>query len=199
MILNRATTSTEIAVPPAGPGGGKAGAPLILRHPRWADFDQWATIRRRDADYLRPWEPEWTEAHLTRGSYRLRLARFRKMVSSERAYPFHALRSDTGELIGACNLTHVERGAARSAKIGYWIAREHTNRGHGRAIVRALSRFGFDTLSLHRIEAAVQPDNLASIRVLDACGYQLEGRARGLLKIAGAWADHDIYARLRSD
>ena len=199
MISGRVTTSTEIAVPPSGPRSGLVGAPLILRHPRWADYDQWASVRRRDADYLRPWEPEWTDAHLSRGSYRLRLARFRKMVSTERAYPFHAVRADTGELVGACNLTHVERGAACSAKIGYWVASDHASRGHARAMVRALSRFGFETLSLHRLEAAVQPENAASIRVLDACGFQLEGRARGLLKIAGSWADHDIYARLSSD
>ena len=194
MSLRRVTLSTEIAVPSSG-----SASPLILRHPRWADFDQWSTIRRRDAEHLRPWEPEWTDAHLSRGSYRLRLSRFRKMVSSERAYPFHAVRADTGALIGACNLTHVERGAASAAKIGYWVAATHTNRGYGRAMVGALSRFGFSTLGLHRLEAAVQPDNAASVRVLEACEYQLEGRARGLLKIAGQWADHDIYARLSSD
>lgn len=193
-MLRRVTTSTEIAAPAVS-----IGLPLILRHPRWTDYEAWADIRRKDSDHLRPWEPEWTDAHLSRGSYRLRLNRFKKMVAGDRAYPFHVFRSDTDQLIGACNLTHVERGAASSAKIGYWIAREHTNRGHARNAVRALTRFAFDTLGLHRVEAAVQPDNAASIRVLTATGYRLEGTARGLLRIDGEWADHAVYARLSSD
>lgn len=193
-MLRRVTPNTEIAAP------GYAGGPaLVLRHPRWADYDAWSEVRRRDAEHLRPWEPEWTDAHLSRGSYRLRLNRFRKMVQGDRAYPFHVFRADTENFIGAANLTHVERGAAHSAKIGYWIARDHQNRGHAQHAVRALTRFAFDTLALHRVEAAVQPDNAPSIRVLERTGYRLEGRARGLLKIDGAWADHDVYARLAGD
>ena len=191
-MLKRVTPNTEIATQ-------GASVPLVLRHPRWADYEAWATIRRRDAAHLRPWEPEWTDAHLSRGSYRLRLNRFRKMVQGDRAYPFHVFRADTDELIGAANLTHVERGAAHSAKLGYWIARDHQGRGHAKASVRALTRFAFDTLALHRVEAAVQPDNAPSISVLEATGFRPEGRARGLLRIDGAWADHEVYARLATD
>lgn len=171
----------------------------MLRHPRWSDYDAWADIRQRDADHLRQWEPEWSAGHLSRASYRLRLGRFRKMVQGDQAYPFHVFRSDTDTLIGAANLTHVERGAANAAKIGYWVARDHQNRGHAQTAVGALSAFAFAALNLHRLEAAVQPGNAPSVRVLEKSGYQLEGRARGLLKIDGVWADHDIYARLRGD
>jgi len=52
---------------------------------------------------------------------------------------------------------------------------------------------------LHRIEAAVQSDNAASIKVLKASGFTYEGQARGYLKINGVWRDHDIYARLSGD
>ncbi len=189
----RVTTATEVRL--SGPGA----MGLVLRHPSWADFDSWADVRRRDADYLQPWEPDWMDGHLGRVSYRTRLSRFKKLVASDRAYPFHLVHESSGKIIGAANLTHVERGAAQSAKIGYWIARSHANRGHARAAVRALTGFAFDVLDLHRIEAAVQPDNAPSIRVLETNGFLREGTARGLLRINGAWADHDIYARLRTD
>lgn len=172
---------------------------LVLRHPRWSDFNEWSEIRQRDADYLQPWEPDWLDGHLSRASYKTRLSSFKKLVASDRAYPFHIVRSDSQALVGAANLTHVERGAAQSAKLGYWVAQHEVNRGHGRAAVKALTAFGFDTLGLHRIEAAVQPDNGPSIRVLESNRYRHEGTARGLLRINGKWADHAIYARLRSD
>ncbi|MEL6688656.1 MAG: GNAT family protein [Pseudomonadota bacterium] len=186
------TTATEIQA--LGAGGM-----LLLRHPRWSDYEQWADIRRQDAEYLQPWEPDWLDGHLSRASYRLRLSKFKKLVASERAYPFHILQSGTENLIGAVNLTHLERGAAQSAKLGYWVSRSQTNRGHARAAVKALTNFAFETLALHRVEAAVQPDNAPSIRVLETNGYRLEGTARGFLRINGAWSDHLIYARLRND
>ena len=186
------TTSTEVQAP--GVGGM-----LLLRHPRWSDYEQWSEIRRRDADYLQPWEPDWLDGHLTRASYRIRLSKFKKFVSSDTAYPFHILQPGTETLIGAVNLTHIERGAAQSAKLGYWVSRAQMNKGYARAAVKALTHFAFETLALHRVEAAVQPDNAPSIRVLETNGYQLEGTARAYLKINGARADHLIYAKLRSD
>lgn len=189
---HRITTATDIAMP------GTAGL-MRLRHPQWSDYEQWSDIRRADEAYLRPWEPDWLDGHLSRSSYRIRLSRFKKMVAGDRAYPFHIIRSDTNTLIGAANLTHIERGAGQSAKLGYWVGQAHMGKGHARGAVRAISRFAFDQLSLHRIEAAVQIDNIASIRVLEANRYKREGVARGLLKINGEWADHAIYARLRND
>lgn len=188
----RVSPATEINVP--GSGGM-----LMLRHPRWTDYEEWVDIRRRDADYLRPWEPDWADGHLSRASYKTRMTVFKKLVATDKAYPFHIVRSDTGVLIGAANLTHVERGAAQSAKLGYWVSRAEMNRGHARAAVKALTMFAFETLSLHRIEAAVKADNVASIRVLESNGYRHEGTGRGLLRINGEWADHAIYARLRTD
>lgn len=188
----RVSTDTEITVP-------GSGTMLLLRHPRWTDFEEWVDIRRRDADYLKPWEPDWVDGHLSRASYKTRLTSFKKLVATDKAYPFHIVRSDTGGLIGAANLTHVERGAAQSAKLGYWVSRTEMNRGHARAAVKALTAFAFDALSLHRVEAAVKADNAPSVRVLDSNGYVHEGTGRGLLRINGEWADHAIYARLRTD
>lgn len=174
-----------------------AGGNIRLIHPRWADFEAWAELRRENAEYLRPWEPHVSSAGLNRLAYRGRLSRLKKLVQQDRAFPFHIFQEET--LIGACNITHIERGTSQSAKLGYWIGESFTRRGFARASVRAASEFCFSGLGLHRVEASVQSDNVASIKVLQASGFTLEGRARGLLKINGTWRDHDVYARLSSD
>jgi len=120
-------------------------------------------------------------------------------VKDDTAYPFHIFRAQSEVLIGACNITHIERGAAQSAKLGYWIGEGHARQGFARAAVGAVNQFCFEKLGLHRIEAGVQPENEASIKVLEAMGYSYEGRARGMLKINGQWRDHLIYAKLSSD
>ena len=78
-------------------------------------------------------------------------------MQQDRAYPFHIFRETT--LIGACNVTHIDRGMAQSARLGYWIGERFTGRGFARAAVQSVSSFCFDNLGLHRIEAAVQSDN----------------------------------------
>lgn len=175
------------------------GGGVILSPPRWADFESWSQLRRENRQYLTPWEPRWNESDFTRPSYRRRLASYKELIASDSAYPFHIFRSDDEQLVGACNLTHIRRGAQQSANIGYWIGEHHIRQGFARAAVRAAVRFAFEALSLHRIEAAVQPDNMPSINMLLKTGFTHEGTARGFLKIDGQWRDHDIYARLSSD
>ncbi len=60
-------------------------------------------------------------------------------------------------------------------------------------------QFGFETLRLHRIEAACIPDNQRSIRVLEKAGFRREGLSRSYLRINGVWRDHLLYALIAGD
>jgi ribosomal-protein-alanine N-acetyltransferase len=121
------------------------------------------------------------------------------MVAAGEGYPFHIFRASDNRLIGACNIMQVRRTVAQSAQLGYWVGERYARQGFARAAVRASVQFCFDELGLHRIEAAVRPENVPSISLLEAVGFTYEGVAREYLKIDGAWRDHAIYARLVSD
>lgn len=81
-----------------------------------------------------------------------------------------------------------------SAHLGYWIDEEHQRRGYMTEAVRAVVRFAFDVLGLHRVQAAVMPHNAASLRVLEKLGFRKEGESPRYLQIAGKWADHAVFA-----
>jgi len=170
-----------------------------LRAPKWADFEAWVDLRRANRDHLQPWEPTWKDEHLRRQNYKARLAQFKTMIAADTGYPFHVFRADDNRLVGACNLTYIRRGSLQCAHIGYWIGQEFSRNGFARASVRAAMRFAFDDLGLHRISAAVQVENEASIKLLESTGFTQEGVARSYLKVDGQWQDHVIYARLSSD
>jgi ribosomal-protein-alanine N-acetyltransferase len=57
----------------------------------------------------------------------------------------------------------------------------------------------FGPLKLHRIEANVQPENLASKKLLLRLGFRLEGFSPRYLKINGRWRDHERYALLSEE
>ena len=59
--------------------------------------------------------------------------------------------------------------------------------------------FAFDHAGLHRVQPAVIPRNIRSIRVVEKAGFRREGRALRYLNIAGQWEDHDIFAMTLED
>jgi ribosomal-protein-alanine N-acetyltransferase len=65
--------------------------------------------------------------------------------------------------------------------------------------VQLVLRQAFTRLKLHRIEASVQPDNAASIRLIVRSGFQQEGFSRRMVRIGGRWRDHLRYAILAED
>jgi len=175
------------------------GQGIRLRAPVLEDYEHWAKLRGASRSHTEPWEPAWTSDELTKGAFRRRIARYQADRQSGAGFPFFVFRSRDDVLLGACNLNNVRRGVLQSADIGYWIGSPYTRQGHTRAAVRRVLAFAFDTLGLHRVEAACRPENDASRSLLEGVGFQFEGRARSLLNIAGEWRDHDRFALLRTD
>jgi [ribosomal protein S5]-alanine N-acetyltransferase len=64
--------------------------------------------------------------------------------------------------------------------------------------LNAVVRHAFKNMKLHRLEANIQPNNLRSIRLVQACGFSQEGFAPRYLKIGGRWRDHERWAILAS-
>ena len=87
------------------------------------------------------------------------------------------------------------------ANLGYTLDPRYHGRGVTSAAVREVIPIVFDPsrLAIERLEAVAAVDNSASRRVLEKCGFALEGIARGYLIISGKRIDHARYARLRED
>jgi ribosomal-protein-alanine N-acetyltransferase len=175
------------------------GKGVFLRMPMASDFAEWATLRERSRAFLTPWEPIWPADDLTRAAFRRRLRRYAEDQRSDTAYAFLIFRSHDDVLVGGLTLANVRRGVAQAGSIGYWVGEPYANQGYMSAAVRALIPFCFGSLRLHRLEAACIPTNKPSIALLEKCGFQREGYARGYLCINGAWQDHLLYARLKGD
>ena len=144
-------------------------------------------------------EPIWPPDDLTRAAFRRRLRRYTEDQRADQAYAFLIFRTQDSALVGGLTLANIRRGVAQAGSIGYWVGQPYANQGYMSAAVRALIPFCFGSLRLHRLEAACIPTNKPSIALLEKCGFQREGYARGYLCINGAWQDHLLFARLRTD
>jgi [ribosomal protein S5]-alanine N-acetyltransferase len=173
------------------------GDGVMLRTPQMADFDEWAELRETSRNFLTPWEPTWPNDDLTRGAFRRRIKRYAEDLRTDQGYAFLIARASDGALVGGLTLANIRRGVAQAGSLGYWMGLPFVRHGYMSAAVRAVILFGFETLRLHRLEAACIPSNAGSIRLLENTSFVREGYAREYLCINGTWQDHLLYARLK--
>lgn len=87
----------------------------------------------------------------------------------------------------------------QAAKLGYAVRADQWGNGYATDAIRAILGFGFGVLELHRISAAIGPDNLASIAVVERLGFIREGRIRDHVYTDGAWRDSVLYSLLERE
>jgi len=175
---------------------------MLLETPRLRlrDFtvDDWPAVLayQRDPRYLRLYEwpdrtPEAVQAFV------------QMFIDQQRTQPrtrFQlavTLRA-TGELIGNCGIRR-DSPTSHEAEIGYELSPDQWGHGYASEAVAEIVRFGFDELGVHRITAWLVADNVASARVLEKNGFQLEGRLRDKEQYKGRYWDVLMYARLDND
>ena len=92
------------------------------------------------------------------------------------------------------NVSEIVRGVFRSAYLGYYAFTPHARQGLMTEAVALVVGTAFRRLGLHRLEANVQPGNLASLRLVRRLGFRREGYSPRYLKIRGRWRDHERWA-----
>ena len=167
---------------------------LVLRPVRMSDADDMYEYSR-DPEVARHvlWEAH-RSVHQTREYIRYLIRQYRNASPSTFAI---ALR-DTGKVIGTIGFMWVQTDN-RSAEVGYSLSRAYWNQGLMSEALSAVVEFGFNRLSLNRIEAQHECDNPASGRVMEHAGMRHEGTLRQRIYNKGRYVDVELYAIVRSD
>lgn len=105
--------------------------------------------------------------------------------------------ADTGKTIGELALGMSFDG--RSAELGWTIDAEARGRGVATKTAGALSSWLFDTVGVTRIQAKMDPQNLASVRVAEHLGMVFEGQTRNSYWVGDENSDDWIFAMTPED
>jgi ribosomal-protein-alanine N-acetyltransferase len=143
----------------------------------------------RNQTYLQPWEPTRTAAFYTQAHQLAEIARAVDDCERGTGIRFLAFEPGDDRIVASINLSNIRRGVIHCAIVGYAVDASCAGRGYATELVRAIVRYAFEELGLHRLEASYQPENRASGRVLHKNGFVLEGYARDYLLLDGAWRD----------
>lgn len=101
--------------------------------------------------------------------------------------------------IGAIELRKVSP-EHRSADVGILVGdRAYWGRGYGTDAMRALCRFAFEEMDLHRIELRVLEVNTRAVKSYERVGFVVEGRQRQAAYLGGHYYDSLVMGLLRED
>lgn len=169
---------------------------VVVRPMRWRDAGAWVQLRRRNEDWLRPWEAtppgHVVEASPTARTYLGMHRELHRQARAGAALPFGVFLAD--RLAGQLTIGNVVRGSLNSAYAGYWVDREVAGRGLMPVALALALEHCFGAAGLHRVEANIRPENAASRRVVEKLGFRCEGLRERYLHIDGAYRDHLCYA-----
>ena len=103
-----------------------------------------------------------------------------------------------GVVLGGSSLSNVNAEQGRAA-VGYWLAPHARGRGVATRAVQLIARWAFDEVGVARLELTCGPDNLASQRVAERCGFTREGLLRSHVPSKGGRRDTVLFGLLGSD
>ena len=165
-----------------------SGSHVKLRRPILADTEEFIALMQQSQSLHHPWcFPPTTEKA------------FAKYVNSrarENQDGFLLCHTQSYTIMGVINLNEIVRGCFQSAYLGYYIGAPFVGQGYMREALTLVVTYAFGELGLHRLEANIQPQNTASIALVNRCGFSKEGFSPRYLKIDGVWRDHERWAIL---
>lgn len=167
---------------------------LLLRPLREDDAAALFTIFSdpRVARYLS--RPAWDGIEIAHA----RIARDLAAMSEGRYICLGLERFEDATLIGECTLFNMV-AQCRRAEVGYMLAAGAWGRGYMNEALVALLSFGFAELGLNRVEADIDPRNVASERSLERLGFTKEGHLRERWIVDGEISDSALYGLLARD
>jgi len=153
-----------------------------------SDYSQELTaLQARNRDFHRPWV-----CHTDVGPYI-------EKVASGRTIGLFLWAATDHTLIGVINLNEPVLGAFKSAYLGYHIDAQFSRQGYMSEGLSLALDYAFSDLAFHRLEANIQPANVASIALVKRLGFRLEGFSPKYLCIDGDWRDHERWAILAEE
>ena len=146
---------------------------------------------KRNRAFLETFEPVRSEEFFTLEYQQTVLKKEMADYEAKTAFRFYIIPMEQpSKIIGVIGLNNVVWGAFCSAFLGYKLDKDYVGNGYMSMAVKMLTKYAFEELGLHRIEANVMPKNKASLRVLEKNQFINEGISKYYLNINGVWEDH---------
>lgn len=168
---------------------------LILRRFNYADDDAmlkyWIADEKVQSMYA---EPVYTTKEEVKGLLNKYIGSYEK----EDFYRWAIILKETGVCIGQIAYFLVD-SKNHFAEIEYCIGSVFQCRGYATEATKAVIRFGFEKMNLHKVQISTKEINVASKRVIEKCGFTYEGTLRDFFYMNGTYTGRLYFSILKSE
>lgn len=103
---------------------------------------------------------------------------------------------ESGKLAGTADIRPDANGFR--GNIGLWVGEPFQGKGLGTLAVAAITEYGFSKLGLNKIEGYIFVGNVASRRIFEKCGYEMEGTIRSAVQKFGKPVDEWVLGIVKT-
>lgn len=166
----------------------RIGAYTYIMAPTKHMMQMYLDFLKRNEDYHKPWVYHSIDLKF----YEHYLKRIKRGVT-QGCFIFDIKKNN---LMGVVNINNIQLGSMRTASLGYYGEKDYAGTGYMTEGMGLVLKYAFEDIGLHRIEANIQPDNIASKKLVKRIGFQKEGFSPDYMQIGGKWRDHERWAIL---
>lgn len=116
----------------------------------------------------------------------------------DETYMFYIMDIDIDQVVGVTFLNRINR-MRQFANLGYSVRTSRVNQGIATAAAEQAVRYGFEKLGLQRIEIAINPENIPSLKVAEKLGAVREGLLRNGMRLHGVPCNAYLYSLIPAD
>ena len=168
---------------------------LLLRRFQYADtsamLKNWIADERIQSMYA---EPVYTTEEEVKGL----LDKYIGFYEKDDYYRWAIILKETGACIGQIAYFLVDT-KNHFAEIEYCIGSAFQCRGYATEATKAVIRFGFEKIKLHKVQISTKENNKSSKRVIEKCGFTYEGTLRDYFYTKGEYTGRLYYSMLQSE
>lgn len=113
-------------------------------------------------------------------------------------YRWAIVEKNAGECIGQIAYFLVDN-KNHFAEIEYCIGSDYQCKGLATEATKAVIRYGFEKMNLHKIQICTKTINVPSKRVIEKCGFTYEGTLRDYFYMNGEYVGRHYFSMLRSE
>ncbi len=172
-----------------------AGSAITLRQLRLADTESIQTQAndRRVTRFMQTLPYPYTLQHA-----RSWINRSRRLNRKREALHLGIVPNESEAAIGGIGLLNIHP-RNKNAELGYWLGKKYWRRGYTEEAVQLILRLAFKELRLHRVYAVVAEPNIASVKLLEKCGFTQEGTWRQACRLGNRWYGVFAFGILKNE
>lgn len=173
---------------------------LILRSLEITDYMAWKQAHLETLPKQTPWDVTIEDrTKLSKANFKKLIRINKKNEKNGSYYHFAIFKKRSGAIVGFISLMDISRNIFQNAYLGYYIFNNHWENGYAKEAGNAIIKIAFKDLNLHRIEAAINPNNKPSIALAKSIGLKKEYLSQKRLFTNGQWNDFLIFAATSED